>query len=371
VTHPLQTGAFAREVGALLAAARWSAADLEQVLATTARIDLADAGSWSREWTAAGGEAWAAARAGDRPAAYLHAASYYGAALALIDESDGLVDETALWERQRECWDRAVEQLGGQRLAIPYAATTLPGFFFSAGPGRRPVIVVDPGGRIATSEALTHVGAAAGARGFHWLTFDGPGRQAALRRKGLFLRPDWEAVVGPVVDLLSRHPDVDPRTIGVAGLELGAFGVARALVVERRFATALLLPGIHDASSPWVALLPEGARAALLDEDRDRFEAELHLAALFAPELLDRLRRSGRCFGGAGTSIFDLYRRISDYRLEQVAGIESPILVCEASDGSCWSGQAAETARRLGSAATLVRGRRADDVVEEWLDTAF
>jgi hypothetical protein len=93
VVHRLDTGVFAREVGALLAAARWSVADLEQILVTTARIDLADAGSWSREWTAAGGDAWAAARAGDRPGAYLHAASYYGAALAMIDESDGLVEE--------------------------------------------------------------------------------------------------------------------------------------------------------------------------------------------------------------------------------------------------------------------------------------
>jgi hypothetical protein len=110
----------------------------------------------------------------------------------------------------------------------------------------------------------------------------------------------------------------------------------------------------------------------LLDEDRDHFEAELHLASLFAPELPDLLRRSGRCFAGDGASIFGLYRRISDHRLEeQVAGIEVPTVVCEASDGSCWSGQAAEVARRLGSGATLVRGRRADDAVAEWLDAAF
>jgi dipeptidyl aminopeptidase/acylaminoacyl peptidase len=243
VVHRLDTGVFAREVGALLAAARWSAADLEQVLATTARIDLADAGSWSREWTAAGGEAWAAARAGDRRGAYLHAASYYGAALALIDQSDGLVAETALWERQRECWDRAVEQLGGQPVRIPYEETTLPGFFFSAGPGRRPVIVVDAGGRIVTSEALTHVGAAAHARGYHWLTFDGPGRQAALRRRGLVLRPDWEAAVRPVVDLLSQRPDVDLRRIAIVGLELGGFGVARALTAERLSRRPCFSPG--------------------------------------------------------------------------------------------------------------------------------
>ena len=93
----------------------WAAAELEQVLTTTARIDLADADSWLREWTAAGGEAWAAARQEDQPGSFLHAASYYGAALALIAESDGLVDEAALWTRQRECWEHAVSDLGGEQ----------------------------------------------------------------------------------------------------------------------------------------------------------------------------------------------------------------------------------------------------------------
>ena len=71
----------------------------------------------------------------------MHAASYYAAALALIDESDGLVEEERLWERQRECWDRAVELLGGERLSIAYEHTTLPGYFFSGGPGARPLVV--------------------------------------------------------------------------------------------------------------------------------------------------------------------------------------------------------------------------------------
>lgn len=160
-----------------------------------------------------------------------------------------------------------------------------------------------------------------------------------------------------MVDLLSHRPDVDLRRIAIAGLECAGFGVARALTVERRFATALLLPGIHDASSPWIVRLPDGARAALLDEDRDRFEAEIHLASLFAPELPDLLRRSGRCFAGEGTSIFDLYRRISDYRLEeQIAGLESHTQVCEAPTGAAGQG------RRPRSRAGWDRRRRSSAV---------
>lgn len=89
-----------------------------------------------QEWTAAGGAAWAAANRKESASGYLHAASYYAAGLALIDQSDGLVEEQRLWERQRECWDRAAQLLGGERLSIVYEHTSLPGYFFSAGPGR-------------------------------------------------------------------------------------------------------------------------------------------------------------------------------------------------------------------------------------------
>ena len=370
MVHRLDTAAFDREVRALLTAARWGAADVEQVLATTARIDLADADSWLREWTAAGGDAWAAARQGNPAGSYLRAASYYGAALALIGASDGLVDEAALWARQRECWEHAVTTLGGERLEIAHEARTLPAFFVSAGAGRRPVIAVDPGGRTVTSEAWPHVGAAAHDRGFHWLVFDGPGRQAALRRQGLALRLDWEAVIGAVADTLCGRPDVDPARMAIIGLEHGGFGVARALTVERRFAAAMLAPGIHDASRPWIDQLPDGVREALLDEDPDRFETELHLATLFTPGIDERLRRSGRWFGDDGETLYALYRRITRYRLgDDVRHITSPTAICEPIDGGCWAGQAAELAARVGSAGTLVRGRSADEAVLKWLDT--
>ena len=141
------------ELRALRAAARWGAADPEVVDAIAVRVSDGDDGAWVREWTAAGGAAWASARSRASASTYLYAASSYAAALALIDESDGWVDEPRLWERQRDCWNRAVELLGGERLSIAYEGTALPGYFFSAGEGVRPLVVIDHGGRVATSEA--------------------------------------------------------------------------------------------------------------------------------------------------------------------------------------------------------------------------
>ena len=57
------------------------------------------------------------------------------------------------------------------------------------------------------------------------MTFDGPGRQAALRRQGLVLRPDWEAVLAPIADAVTARADVDASRMAVIGCELAAFGV--------------------------------------------------------------------------------------------------------------------------------------------------
>ncbi len=356
------------ELRALVAAARWGAVDSEVVDAIASRVAGVDGGIWVQEWTAGGGAAWAAARREESALAYLHAASYYAAALALIDESDGLVEENRLWERQRECWDRAVELLGGERLSVAYEHTSLPGYFFSAGSGERPLVVIDHGGRTATSSAWAAGGAAAAARGYHWMTFDGPGRQAALRGQGLVLRPDWEAVVGPIADGMAARADVDASRMAVVGIDHGGYGVARALAFEERFAAAVLAPGFADASRPWMNELPLAARAALLDEDREWFDRELHLAALFAPDIPGRLRRLGREYDLSELPLYDLARRIGEFRLgEELPRITTPVLACQTGAEPLWDIQAEDLCLRL-AASELVCAAPGEDAVSDWLD---
>ena len=356
------------ELRALVAAARWDAADPEAVEAVAAHVRDGDGGAWVREWTAAGGAAWAEATSRASERAYLNAASAYAAALALIDESDGLVEEDRLWGRQRECWDRAVDLLGGERLAIGYESTTLPGYFFSAGAGPRPLVVIDHGGRVATSEAWAAGGAAAHARGYHWMTFDGPGRQAALRRQGLVLRPDWEAVVGPVLDAMLARPDVDHQRIAVIGLHHAGYGVARALAFEPRVVAAVVAPGIVDASRPWLNALPLPALAALEDEDRPSFDRELHLATLFAPDTPDRLRRLGREYDVLGLTLYDLAQRIVEFRLgEELGRITTPVLACSVGSEPLWTSQTEELYSRL-PGSQLACAAPGDDGVSDWLD---
>jgi hypothetical protein len=356
------------ELRALIAAARWGAADPGVIEAIAARLPVGAGGVWVQEWTAGGGAAWAAAKREESASAYLHAASCYAAALALIDESDGLVEEEHLWSRQRECWERAVSLLGGELLSIAYERTSLPGYFFSAGSGPRPLVIIDHGGRAATSSAWGSGGAAARARGYHWMTFDGPGRQAALRRQGLVLRPDWEAVLGPVADAMAARSDVDAERMAVIGIDHAGFGVARALAFEQRFAAAVLAPGIVDVSRGWLNELPLPARAALLEEDRERFEREVHLATLFASELTCQLRRLGRDYDMSGLALYDLARRIGEFRLgEELRRIATPVLACPVGAEPLWAVQAEELRLRL-PGSELVYAAPGENAVSDWLD---
>lgn len=199
------------------------------------------------------------------------------------------------------------------------------------------------------------------------MTFDGPGRQAALRYQGLVLRPDWEAVLGRVADAMVARADVDASRMAVIGIEHAGYGVARALAFEPRFAAAVLAPGIVDVSRPWLAALPCPARAALLDEDREWFDRELHLATLFAPEIPDRLRRLGCDYDISGLPLYDLARRIGEFRLgEEIRRITTPVLACTTGAEPLWAVQTRELRSRL-PGCELACAAPGEDDVSDWL----
>ena len=147
----------------------------------------------------------------------------------------------------------------GERVAIAYEGTALPAFFFPAADttgGGRPLVVVNNGSYQATSEMWAHAGAAAAERGYHWLTFDGPGQQAMLLERRIPFRPDWERVLTPVLDAMLARADVDPDRVAVVGVGQGGYWVARALAFEHRFAAAVVDPGIVDVATAWIDRLP-------------------------------------------------------------------------------------------------------------------
>jgi poly(3-hydroxybutyrate) depolymerase len=214
--------------------------------------------------------------------AFLRAASYFSTGLYLITHSSAPERHLDIWKRHRACWDRFVDlaAVPGERLQIPYEDTTLPGYLFrapDASPGdRRPLVVLNNGSDGATSHMGLFGGWAALERGYHYMTFDGPGQQAALFLQGIPFRHDWEAVLTPVLDAMVARPDVDPDRVALIGISQAGYWVPRALAFEHRFVAAVADPGVVDVSTSWIEPLPGFMRSQLEDPSKkDSFDREM------------------------------------------------------------------------------------------------
>jgi hypothetical protein len=329
------------------------AADVGEVLATAERITDGDSDSWVQEWTATAQQCWTAASEaqsrGRQLSALCHyrrAATYFGTAAYCFS---GATDhsparELDLWRQQRAAWERIVDLVGGERVAIPYQNTTLPGFFFrapDAQPGQpRPLVVINNGSDGPTPVMWLEGGAAAAERGYHWMTFDGPGQQATLYEQGIPFRPDWEAVLAPVLDTFLARPDVDNDRVALIGVSQAGFWVPRAISFEHRFAAAVADGGVIDVSAGWTAQLSDQMRQLLEDGNRDGFDRQMRLIADQIPSVRATLDFRGRPYGISGESAYDLYNTVASYRLgDEVKNITTPLLITDPEDEQFFPGQ--------------------------------
>jgi len=247
--------------------APYGGADIGECVATATRVKPHNLDSWYREWASTGeAAATLAARAeaaGERATArlaYLRASSYYRTAGVMLLRApldprlrESNAKQTELFRRAVALMDRPPEIL-----EIPYEQTRLPGYFFRAVDEAEPrATVILTGGYDSTVEELYLTnGAAALARGYNVLAFDGPGQGGALIQHHLTLRPDWENVISPVVDYALTRADVDPYRIALIGPSLGAHLAPRAASEEHRLAACIADCGAYDLHAAFLRRLP-------------------------------------------------------------------------------------------------------------------
>lgn len=147
-------------------------------------------------------------------------------------------------ERAISDFRKGVKYLDGEVhfLDIPYEGKTkLPGYLYLPPEskrlpgGQKTPILINTGGGDSTQEEIYFINVSTGrSLGYAVLTFDGPGQGIVLRRDQLPMRPDWEVVVGCVLDHLwdfaRDHPEanLDLDHIGITGASMGGGGVLRA-----------------------------------------------------------------------------------------------------------------------------------------------
>lgn len=256
------------------------AADLGEAMATAERVAPGDYGHWYAAWahTAAVAEA-----AGDDAAAhghgtfaargYLRAAEYWRQAYFFLRHN--LADERVVtgYERQRAAFRKAAPYLPCQvdELAIPFGPAPLPGYLFRPLPdGQQRPTVLFTGGFDNTAEELWKYGAAT-AVGLGWnaLGWDGPGQGGMLVEQHVPMRPDFEAVLTPVVDWLLEQPFADPRRVLLVGRSLGGYLAPRGASGEPRISAMVADPGQYDFTSRFAASFGAGEWQKVLRADPD------------------------------------------------------------------------------------------------------
>jgi alpha-beta hydrolase superfamily lysophospholipase len=338
--------------------APYGGADVGECRAAAAAVRGTDLASWHAAWTSAGQAALALAQAEQAAGrlesarlAFFRASSYFrtaGVMLLGAPLDPRLADSYA---RQASAFRSGAALLTPppEILQIPYEGTTLPGYFFRAGPDPAPrATVILTGGYDGTAEELYFAnGAAALARGYHVLAFDGPGQGAALVRQGLVLRPDWEAVITPVVDYLLTRPDVDPDRVALIGLSLGAHLAPRAASAEHRLAACIADCGAYDLFAAAVARIP-GVLAGGITGGQPLAAAVLGrlLQALAGRPTAGWALRRGQLVHGAASPL-DYLLALRPYSLAgRAAAITCPVLVCDA-EGDDISASAPQLAAAL------------------------
>jgi len=341
-----------------MGSAPYGGADIGECLATAARVRGTDLTSWHDAWVSTAAAALAlaegelaAGRIESARLAFWRSSSYFRTAGVMLmgTPPDPRLLDTG--RRQADAFRRGAALLAAppEILQIPYEGTTLPGYFFRAGAERRPrATVILTGGYDGTAEELYFCnGAAALARGYHVLAFDGPGQGAALLQQGLVLRPDWENVVTPVVDYLLSRPDVDASRIALIGLSLGGYLAPRAASAEHRLAACIADCGSYDLYAAALERIPGPLAGGLMDGRSTASAVLLRILRTLErkPTAGWALRRGQQVHGAADP--LDYLRGLRDYSLKDRAGqIACPVFVCNA-EGDDISQSAPQLAQAL------------------------
>ncbi len=334
-----------------------------ECIATAAEIAEGDFESWANSW------AKTACRVEDvgrlcqengkhvsASEAFLRASSYFRAAEFFLhgNSEDPRILNYA--DKSQECFYLWLQhaQPNAKRVEIPYEGTSLPGIFFSAGSKKAPTLIVQTGFD-GTIEGLTHWAQAAVKRGWHCLTFEGPGQGQILRKENLKFRPDWEKVIGAVVDYLVQDNTVREDQIALMGLSFGGYLAPKAVTSERRICACIANGGVLDFLGPNI---PPGVSREEFEEMLSGQEKEVNaeLSQMMEKDSSMRWVMENGMFSFGGDSPAVFLRNALQYNLLSNADqIQCPTLVIDVENEHCFPGEAKKLFEALSCPKTWIR----------------
>ena len=228
-------------------------ADAGEAFEVVSRLNDKETDSWENTWADLASKLKTRAQNSEKnekkisaSTAYLRASTYYRMATMYMED----VHSPKMEEYTRhsfDCYEKSLALSGypGKYVEIPYEGTYLPGHFYQSPYAKRdkaPLLVLTPG-RDTWAVDTRWMFDAALKRGIHCLTYDGPGQGYALRFQNLKFRPDWEKVMGPVLDYAETMDCVDMSRIACMGFSFGGFLMPRVAAFDKRIKLIIADPG--------------------------------------------------------------------------------------------------------------------------------
>lgn len=354
-----------------LAQATTGGADINPILGAAKNIKAGDTDSWTKVFYDLAYETKAAAE--DPSNAYdpvnvrdtwFSAAQYFRRATFFLTSnwSDPLMRE--LWAEQITAFDKGLAALpiAGERVRIPSTDGnfTIEAIWYAASESKDaslPTLIVGTG-LDGSQEDLYHTYVAAAlARGWNAITYEGPGQNTVRLEQNIGFRPDWEVVVSPVVDFLvsEKSQTVDKDRIILLGHSMGGILATRAVAFEPRLAAAVLIDAVWDLYTGYALQIPDDLRQVYEAGNTTEFDHEML-----------SLRESGKLSTGAAWGLdygmwtfnthspSDFFTQTKQYAVKNfIDKIEVPVFVGDAEYEDNYPGQPKKVKEALGNKGTL------------------
>jgi hypothetical protein len=196
---------------------------------------------------------------------YLRAAQYYNQALFWVLGTSTPDQEQRVYETMDDAWRESARRQTPrwEPFTFRWNRHDLPAWFVRApgATGRRRTVIMNNGSDGQNVDMLPQGATFALERGWNVVIFEGPGQGRTLFVDQVPFTADWHEVITPLVDVLQKRNDVDPKGIALWGVSFGGSLVVRAAAKEHRLAAVVSDPGSVSNYDAFPAVLRDVAKS--------------------------------------------------------------------------------------------------------------
>ena len=186
---------------------------------------------------------------------HLRASNYMTQALFFVLGTSRPGTEEQLFDLVNQHWQAALATTTPAvvQFSVQAQSYTIPVYFFrpddSGAP--RPTLIISDGSDGQNVETMQFGVVAGLQRGYNVAIFEGPGQMSLLFKEKIPFTPDWDQIVGPILEALAGRPDVRSDRIGLIGLSFAGMLCARAAARTPGLAAVVLEPAAIQMAELW------------------------------------------------------------------------------------------------------------------------